>query len=105
MCSAVLPSARGPILPPGGSFPSAPGHPKSKVLRRFVANRASRPERRAVVLHLLKGCTVCSKALVRCAALEPTQVPPKAYDGAIDRCHKRLDGLLVKALAGKERAC
>ncbi len=96
MSSVVHPPARGPILPPGGPFPSAPGHPNSEVLQRFAANRARPAERRAVALHLLKGCATCSAFL-----WHERGVPEKAYDEVIDRCCEKLDRLL-KTYARRE---
>ena len=36
-----------------------PPHPEKEILLRFMRGEATRPERRAVVRHLLTGCGEC----------------------------------------------
>jgi hypothetical protein len=60
------------------------------LLDRFAAGAATRDERRLVVRHLLTGCTSCSRRLGRAWPLESQQLPPDAYDQALDRSFGRL---------------
>lgn len=38
-------------------------HPTSGALVRFIKGEASRPERRVIVLHFLRGCPECAARL------------------------------------------
>lgn len=58
-------------------------HPSEETLKRFVAGTASREENRAVVAHLVKGCSACAKKLRD--LMEPEAVPRGSYEAALDR--------------------
>jgi hypothetical protein len=75
-------------------------------LERFAAGRTSPAENRSLVIHLLKGCSLCSRKLI--GLLRP-QIPPAAYDAVFARVersipdtwsalrHEELKALLVHA--------
>jgi hypothetical protein len=58
-------------------------HPSEETLNRFVAGTASREESRAVVAHLLKGCSACARKLRE--MMEPESVSRVSYEAALDR--------------------
>lgn len=60
-----------------------------ELLDRFAAGSATRGERRAVVLHLLEGCSSCSRHLGRYLSVENVQEPQGSYDQAFDRALER----------------
>jgi len=43
-------------------------HPTERMLRRFVVGTTSPAENRAIVLHLLRGCTCCSRVIAETCA-------------------------------------
>lgn len=57
-------------------------HPSEETLKRFVAGTASREESRAVVAHLLKGCSACARKLRQ--LMEPDAVSRTSYEAALD---------------------
>jgi hypothetical protein len=63
-------------------------HPSEETLKRFAAGTASREERRNVVAHLLKGCTLCATRLK--SLIEPNAVSGASYDDALDRFDQRM---------------
>ena len=67
-------------------------HPSEETLKRFAAGTAAREESRAVVAHLLKGCSACAQKLR--ALMEPEAVSRNAYETALDR----FDGRLIESL-------
>jgi hypothetical protein len=68
-----------------------PEHPVSfDLLDRFAAGATTRDEKRLVVRHLLTGCASCRRRLGRAWPLESQQLPPDAYDQALDRSFDRL---------------
>jgi hypothetical protein len=51
-------------------------HPAEELLNRFAQARASRRENREIVLHLLQGCSACSRRISRdLEALEAGLLP------------------------------
>jgi hypothetical protein len=58
-------------------------HPSEETLKRFAAGSASREESRAVVAHLLKGCSACARTLR--ALLQPDSVTRSSYEAALER--------------------
>jgi hypothetical protein len=58
-------------------------HPSEETLKRFVAGTASREESRAVVAHLLKGCSGCARKLRE--LMEPEAVSRASYEAALNR--------------------
>jgi hypothetical protein len=72
-----------------------------EMLDRFAAGAATGRERRAVVRHLLEGCSSCRRRLGRSLPMEHVQEPEGAYDQAIDRSLERAFDLL--RLQPKER--
>jgi hypothetical protein len=67
-------------------------HPSEGSLKRFTSGTASGQERKAVVAHLLKGCTDCSRKLK--SLIEPEPVAGGAYDEALARFDRELLELL-----------
>lgn len=63
-------------------------HPSEETLKRFVAGTASREESRAVVAHLLKGCSACARKLRE--LMEPEAVSRASYEAALDRFDQEL---------------
>ncbi len=57
-------------------------HPSEETLKRFVAGTAPREESRAVVAHLLKGCSACAGKLRQ--LMEPDAVSRTSYEAALD---------------------
>lgn len=65
-------------------------HPISRdTLERFAEGAAGPDERRAIALHLLKGCAACAATLRR---LGRSRAPADAYDRALDRFERGLRG-------------
>ena len=58
-------------------------HPSEETLKRFAAGTGSREENRAVVAHLIKGCSACAKTLRD--LMEPEAVSRSSYEPALDR--------------------
>jgi anti-sigma factor ChrR (cupin superfamily) len=58
-------------------------HPSEETLKRFAAGTASREESRAVVAHLLKGCSACARKLRQ--LMEPDAVSRTSYEESLDR--------------------
>ena len=58
-------------------------HPSEETLKRFVAGTAPREESRAVVAHLLKGCSACAGKIR--GLMEPETVSRTSYETALDR--------------------
>jgi hypothetical protein len=58
-------------------------HPSEETLKRFAAGTTSREESRAVVAHLLKGCSACARKLRQ--LMEPDAVSRTSYEAALDR--------------------
>ncbi len=67
-------------------------HPSEESLKRFVSGTPTRQERKAVIAHLLKGCTDCSRKLK--SLIEPKPVAGGAYDEALARFDRELLELL-----------
>ena len=67
-------------------------HPSEETLKRFAAGTASREESRAVVAHLLKGCSACAQKLRK--LMEPDAVSRSSYETALDR----FDSGLIESL-------
>lgn len=71
-------------------------HPSEETLKRFAAGTASREESRAVVAHLLKGCSSCARKLR--LLMEPDAVSGTSYEAALDHFDQgvieRLDSLI-----------
>src|SRR4051794_4256521 len=67
-------------------------HPSEETLKRFAAGTAAREENRAVVAHLLKGCSVCAQTLRK--LMEPDAVSRSAYEAPLDR----FDSGLIESL-------
>jgi hypothetical protein len=63
-------------------------HPSEETLKRFAAGTASREENRAVVAHLVKGCSACARKLR--TLMEPESVSRTSYEAALDRFDKGL---------------
>jgi hypothetical protein len=63
-------------------------HPSEETLKRFAAGTAAREESRAVVAHLLKGCSACARKLRE--LMEPEAVSRTSYETALDRFDQRL---------------
>jgi hypothetical protein len=57
-------------------------HPSEETLKRFVAGTASREENRAVVAHLVKGCSACARKVRE--LMEPEAVSHGSYEAALD---------------------
>jgi anti-sigma factor RsiW len=57
-------------------------HPSEETLKRFVAGTASREENRAVVAHLVKGCSACARKVRE--LMEPEAVSRASYEAALD---------------------
>lgn len=74
-------------------------HPSEQTLKRFASGTATREERRAVVAHLLKGCTGCAHTLK--AMLEPQPISHRDYDGALDRFDRRFLASLQRSVNPK----
>jgi hypothetical protein len=53
-------------------------HPSEDTLKRFAAGTGSREENRAVVAHLLKGCSACARTLR--LLMEPDPVARASYE-------------------------
>jgi hypothetical protein len=58
-------------------------HPSLETLKRFATGTGSREENRAVIAHLIQGCTACSDTLR--ALMEPEPVVGATYDEPLDR--------------------
>ena len=71
-------------------------HPSEETLKRFAAGTASREEGKAVVAHLLKECTDCSRKLKSLIEAEP--VAGGAYDEALERFDRELLELLESSI-------
>lgn len=63
-------------------------HPSEETLKRFAAGTGSREENRAVVAHLVKGCSACARKLRD--LMEPDPVPRSSYEPALDRFDQEL---------------
>lgn len=63
-------------------------HPSEGTLKRFVAGTTAREESRAVVAHLVKGCSRCATRLRR--LIEPPPVPAVSYEEALDHFDQEL---------------
>ena len=57
-------------------------HPSEETLKRFAAGTAPREENRAVVAHLVKGCSACARRLRE--LMEPEAVSHGSYEAALD---------------------
>src|SRR5436305_7379353 len=57
-------------------------HPSEETLKRFATGTASREESRAVVAHLLKGCSACARKLRE--LMEPEAVSRTSYEAPLD---------------------
>lgn len=63
-------------------------HPVSEsCLERFATGRTSPAENRSLVVHLLKGCELCSRTI---ATLLRPEVPTSAYDKVFTRVEKSI---------------
>jgi hypothetical protein len=71
-------------------------HPSEETLKRFAAGTASREESRAVVAHLLKGCSACARKLRQ--LMEPDAVSRSSYEAALDRFDQELVESLESSL-------
>src|SRR5689334_4264999 len=69
-------------------------HPSEETLKRFAAGTAAREESRAVVAHLLKGCSACARKLRQ--LMEPDAVSRTSYEAALDQ----FDQGLIERLEG-----
>ena len=58
-------------------------HPSMETVKRFATGTGSREENRAVIAHLIQGCTPCSDTLR--ALMEPEPVAPATYDEPLDQ--------------------
>jgi phosphoenolpyruvate synthase/pyruvate phosphate dikinase len=58
-------------------------HPSLETLKRFATGTGSREENRAVIAHLIQGCTACSDTLR--ALMEPEPVVGVTYDAPLDQ--------------------
>jgi hypothetical protein len=58
-------------------------HPSEDTLKRFASGTASREENRAVVEHLVKGCSVCARKIR--ALIEPERVSRSSYEAPLDQ--------------------
>jgi hypothetical protein len=63
-------------------------HPSDEILQRFATGTASREERRAVVAHLIQGCSQCARQLR--ALMRPQPVAGSAYDAVFERFNDEL---------------
>src|SRR4030095_8075729 len=75
-------------------------HPSEETLKRFASGTPSREEGRAVVAHLLKGCTACTHKLQ--ALMGPESVTAHAYDAALDRFDEGFLDRLERSAETKE---
>lgn len=57
-------------------------HPSEEILKRFATGTASREESRAVVAHLVKGCSPCASKLRK--LIEPAAVTGASYEKTLD---------------------
>src|SRR5215471_5732925 len=71
---------------------TAMDHPSEETLKHFVAGTAAREENRAVVAHLLKGCSDCAQKLRK--LMEPEAVSRISYEAALER----FDSGLIESL-------
>jgi hypothetical protein len=58
-------------------------HPSEDTLKRFASGTASREENRAVVAHLVKGCSACARTIR--ALIEPKPVSRSSYETSLDQ--------------------
>jgi hypothetical protein len=66
-------------------------HPISRAcLERFASGRSSAQENRAIVTHLLRGCSTCAGTLRELNRGKPA--PVDAYERALDRFESELRG-------------
>jgi hypothetical protein len=61
-------------------------HIPQETLQRFVEGKATRPECRQIVAHLLRGCDSCRARVID--TYRPT-TSEQAYDEVIDRVTRR----------------
>jgi len=67
-------------------------HPSEETLKRFAAGSSPRDESRAVVAHLIKGCSVCVGTLRR--LMQPVAVAAQSYERPLSRFDRNLLGRL-----------
>jgi hypothetical protein len=67
-------------------------HPSEETLKRFAAGSSPRDESRAVVAHLLKGCSVCVAQLR--GLMQPAPVAARSYERPLSRFDRNLLGRL-----------
>jgi hypothetical protein len=67
-------------------------HPSEETLTRFAAGSSPRDESRAVVAHLLKGCSVCVARLR--GLMQPAPVAARSYERPLNRFDRNLLGRL-----------
>ena len=63
-------------------------HPSEETLKRFAAGSSPREESRAVVAHLLKGCSGCVATLR--ALMQPPPVAVQSYERPLSRFDRDL---------------
>ena len=67
-------------------------HPSEETLKRFAAGSSPREESRAVVAHLLKGCSACVATLR--VLMQPPPVAVRSYEQPLSRFDRNLLGKL-----------
>jgi hypothetical protein len=67
-------------------------HPSEETLKRFAAGSSPREESRAVVAHLLKGCSLCVGTLR--GLMQPAAVAVRSYERPLSRFDRNLLGQL-----------
>jgi hypothetical protein len=75
-------------------------HPSDETLKRFVAGTASREENRAVVAHLVKGCSACARKLRE--LMEPEAVSRVSYEVALDHFDKGVIETLDSSISPRQ---
>ena len=75
-------------------------HPSDETLKRFAAGTASREENRAVVVHLVKGCSACARKLRE--LMEPEAVSRASYEAALDRFDKGVIESLERSITPRQ---
>lgn len=71
-------------------------HPSEESLQRFAAGSSPRDESRAIVAHLIKGCSACVGTLRR--LMQPVAVAVQSYERPLSRFDRNLLGKLESDL-------
>lgn len=67
-------------------------HPSEETLKRFASGSSPRDESRAVVAHLIKGCSACVRTLRH--LMQPLAVAGQSYERPLGRFDRNLLGRL-----------